>query len=169
METKPKLKVELSSTDKVLEVLSWIILVTWWVFVLFSFTRFPHTIPTHFNASGDPDSYGNKSTIFMLPIIGTALVIGLTILNNYPHIFNYGTGFNRDNALNQYTTATRIIRYFKLLVVIVFAIISFLIYSISRGKSSGLGSLFLPAIIILFSIPIIFIMIQTFKFGKKAT
>ena len=144
MEVRPKLKIELNSIDILAEIIGWVVLVSIWVIAISNFQNLPDQVPIHFNAYGQVDSYGSKSTIFLLPIIGTILFIGLTILNNFPHIFNFPGKIHLDNAQSQYKNATRLIRFLKLFIVFILLVIVFKTLETTNQKSEGLGIWFLP-------------------------
>jgi uncharacterized membrane protein len=165
-EERPKLKIQLSPTDKVFELLSWGVLLALWVWTGTIYSSLPDSIPTHFNAAGEADGFGRKASIVGLPIIATLLYIGLTLLNRVPHIFNFPTPVTQDNALRQYTNATRMIRYLKLILVLVFAGISFQTIQQANGKADGLGVWFLPLTLVLIFIPLIYFIIKSVQENK---
>lgn len=134
-----------------------------WILTVTAFFKMPDTIPTHFNASGQVDNYGNKETIFILPIIATIIFIGLTILNHYPHIFNYASRITEVNAEYQYSMASKTIRFLKLIIAILFTIIVLDTFLTSINKANGLGSWFLPLTFGLMSLPTMYAIIISFK------
>ncbi len=163
MEVRPKIKIERTPTDNILEIMGWVALAGLWILTLVNYSDLPDTIPTHFNGAGKVDNYGGKATLFMLPIIATLAYIGLTVLNNYPHIFNYPTKLTAENALRQYTSATRMIRYLKFVIVLVFSLIVFMTLRTAAGESEGLGAWFLPFTLGLIFIPLGIFVIQSFR------
>lgn len=126
MEARPRIKVELTLADRVVEAISVALLALLWIGILVCYNGLPRTIPTHFNATLQADDFGNKQTLFMLPVIATILYCSLSILNHYPHIFNYPQAVTQGNAKALYTTATRLIRILKLAVIIIFSSIVWL-------------------------------------------
>lgn len=162
-EDRPILNIELTLTDKLLEIFGWLILISLWMMTLLIFSKFPDIIPIHYNFEGQPDNYGNKATIFLFPILSTLLFVGMTILNKFPHIFNYPIKITHQNAERQYTIATRLIRYLKFIIVVSFAIIAFMTSQTANGRISGLGIWFLPLFIGLIYIPMIFAIVKLFK------
>ena len=126
----------------------------------------PEIIPTHYNATGKADGFGNKSNILVLPIISTVLFIGLTTLNKYPHIFNYPIEITEQNALHQYTNATRMMRVLKLVIVVIFGLIVFKTIQNVNGNADGLGTWFLPLTMGLIFIPIFYFLINANKKKK---
>jgi uncharacterized membrane protein len=163
MNTRPKLSITLMPIDKAIEMLGWLTFVTLWVLTVFNYSSLPDIIPTHFNAAGHADSYGSKGTIFILPIIGTIIFIGLSILNMFPQIFNYPTNITDENALRQYTNATRMIRYLKFAIALIFSVIVFMTSQAAEDKSKGLGIWFLPVMLALIFIPLVFFIIKLVK------
>lgn len=163
MNERPKIKLELTTTDKTFEILGWISVLAIWVFTITNYTNLPDIIPTHYNGAGQVDGFGGKGYIFTLPLIATFLFIGLTILNKFPHVFNYPTNITADNALRKYTNATRLIRYLKFIIVIVFGLITFKTIQNVNGEASGLGIWFLPLTLGLIFIPLTYFVIKSFK------
>jgi uncharacterized membrane protein len=164
METeRPKITLIPSTADKLVELLGWLILLTLWGWTITHYSSLPGTIPTHFNAAGEADGFGSKASIIGLPLIATLLFIGLTVLNRYPHSFNYPTAITQDNALRLYTLATRMLRYLKLVLVLVFGGIEFMMVQNATGKVAGLGVWFLPLTLVLIFIPLIYFVINSIK------
>lgn len=151
-EKRPKLKLQSTPTDKFLEISGWSVLLTTWIMVILNYGDLPDTIPIHYNAEGVIDGYGNKSFIWKLPLISSLLFIGMTILNMFPHIFNYLTEITEKNALNQYTIATRMMRYFKFIIAVLFG---FLVFKTVQ-TTDGLGCYFTPLVLVLIFIPMIY-------------
>ena len=83
------------------------------------------------------------------------MFFGLTILNMFPVIFNYPVKITQENALKQYTNATRLIRYLKLVIVLIFGIIAFNMIQNAQGHEEGMGIWVLPLMPGLIFIPLI--------------
>ena len=64
MEARPKLKLALTETDKVFEMIGWLSLLTLWGLTIINYANLPDTIPIHYNRAGQVDGFGEKSTIF---------------------------------------------------------------------------------------------------------
>ncbi|QWX83017.1 DUF1648 domain-containing protein [Cellulophaga sp. HaHaR_3_176] len=167
MREKPKIKLDLANTDKVIEITGWTLLVGTWLLAILSFSDLPESIPTHFNAAGKADGFGGKNTIFVLPFIGTILFFGMTMLNKNPHIFNYPKTITNENALSQYANATRMIRVLKLIIAFVFGLILVMTLQHTNGNTDGLGVWFLPLTISLFIIPTLYFFIKAMKINSN--
>jgi uncharacterized membrane protein len=164
MQRRPRIKLTLSSLDNNLELAGKMLLALMWGFVIFALFNLPEAIPTHFNASGQPDGYGDKMTLLALPALATILYFALTQLNKYPHIFNYLTKITEDNAEKQYTIATRMMRFLKLTILLIFSLVILFTYLTAIGMTGGLGAWFLPLVIVLLFIPTLFTV--SLSFGK---
>lgn len=160
-EERPKITLIPTTGDKLVELFGWLILLTLWVLTITHYSTLPDTIPTHFNGAGEADGFGRKASIIGLPLIASLLFIGITVLNRYPHIFNYPTAITQDNALRQYTLATRMLRYLKLVLALVFGGIEFMTIQNTTGKAAGLGVWFLPLTLVLIFIPLIYFVIKS--------
>ncbi len=166
MGERPKLKLELTTFDKTLEILGWTSILAIWVLTIINYINLPDTIPIHYNGAGQADEFGGKVTILTLPLIATVLFIGLTILNKFPHVFNYPTNITQDNALRQYKNATKLIRYLKFIIVIIFGLIVLKTIQYAKGQAVGLGIGFLPVTLGLIFIPLIYFVVKSFKETK---
>ena len=156
MNSRPKIKLKLNTPDKIIELVGWIAVIGIWLLTLFNYSDLPEIIPVHYNAAGEVDGYGHKGTILALPLIATILFIGLTVLNKFPHLFNYPFAITEKNALQQYTSATRMLRFLKLTIVLIFGLIVFKTIRNANGNADGLGSWFLPVTFGLVFIPLIY-------------
>jgi hypothetical protein len=161
MKKRPKLKLELTQVDKTIEIIGWLLFFTDWAMTVINYQRLPDIIPIHFNGAVVADRFGDKWMILTLPSVATVLFVGLTILNKFPHIFNYPTEITADNALRQYTNATRLIRYLKVSIIVIFGLITFQTIGHTNEQTEGLGFWFLPLIMGLIFIPLIYFLINS--------
>ncbi|PID59717.1 MAG: hypothetical protein CR986_05470 [Ignavibacteriae bacterium] len=166
MGKRPKIKPKLNIIDKILEVAGFIILVSYWIFIISTYSNLPQKVPIHYGLNGKPDTTGSKISFIILPILATILFIGLTILNNFPHIFNYLKKITEENALTQYTGATKLVRFIKTIILLMFGYISVQTYLIVTNRAVGLEAWFLPLSLALMFIPIIAYIYEQIK-GKN--
>lgn len=167
MNKRPKIKPALTTADKVFENLGVVVIVAIWYGIITNYGLLPDIIPIHFNGAGKADGYGAKSNILILPIIATVIYLGLTQLNKYPYVFNYAVKITEENALRQYTLATRMIRYLKCIVVMIFGFISLQTIRNVKGQSLGLGTWFLPISVVLIFVPMIYFVLKSIKKQSK--
>lgn len=166
MDQRPKIKVKREPLDWAIEIIGFLILIAAAVYVLKHYGSLPDKIPTHYGLNGNPDGFGNKSTLLILLIVTASMFTGLIVLNKYPHLFNYPTALTSDNAPKLYQQASRLIRSLNTVIVISF---SYLIYSTIQtafNSQSGLGSYFTPVFLISIFGLIAFYLFQTFKSAR---
>ena len=144
---RPKIKVPLQQLDIVLELVTISLLLLTCIYTIVQYGNLADTIPTHFNAAGEADDFGHKSSIFIIPGIGIALYLLLFILNKYPHKHNYMVNITEENALKNYRFSTRILRFVNLFCVALMAYITFIIVRSSEGEEFAIGKWFLPVVI----------------------
>jgi uncharacterized membrane protein len=144
---RPRLKIELSPTDRLIETLGFIALLALIGLPLYYYNQLPDSIPRHFGLNGEPDAYSGKAIIWTLPAIGLILFSGMYWLNKHPHIFNYPQEITEENAERLYTGATRMMRSLNTTIAFVFAYISFSTIRTALGEQAGLGTWFSPVFI----------------------
>lgn len=141
---RPKIKVSLKPVDVFLEAICIVIFVVLCIYLIFSWAKIPDVIPTHFGISGQADSFGSKNSVFyLLPVI-LGFYLGLTLLQRFPNIYNYIVDITEKNALIQYTYAVRMMRFLKLIVVLIFSYIEFQSVRTALGGTNSLGIMFVP-------------------------
>lgn len=164
--TNPNLKITPSSSDRLADFVSLAILVLAWIFLLSTYANMPEIVPIHLDGSGKADGFANKTSLFIGPSISIIIYIVLTYLNKYPQIYNYPSVINENNAAQYYTIGSRMIRYLKLSVMIVFLLIQFEIFAIAKGIEFDIGvwSLIIPLTIIL--APTIYFIVRIISIKK---
>lgn len=81
----------------------------------------------------------------------------------YPHIFNYMTKITEENAEEEYSMATSMVRGMNLAVLFIFTSILLINYLIATGVIDGLGNWFLPLTFAILLIPTIMSIRKSFK------
>lgn len=164
MHERPRIQIPLDNTDKYMDFIGKVCILLLIALPIYYYGKLPDSIPSHFGGDGTPDKFSNKDSIWIMPFIGTFLYIGLSYLNKLPHIFNYPTEITEENALEQYTKATKMMRFINMVIAFTFTYITYSTIQVGLGNSDGLGVWFLPFIFIsLTIIPLIYL----FKASKK--
>ena len=163
---RPNIKVAITKFDKILEISAVLLLLFFWIFILIHFKNLPKIIPIHFNGSGTVDGFGPRASVFVLPIIGTILYIGLTVLQKHPQYSNYPIKITQENAQYQYANATKMLRVLKIIILVIFFVIDYFTILTVAGKEDGLGKWFLPFTFGILFVPIIYFLIQSSKLKR---
>jgi hypothetical protein len=117
--------------------------------------------------AGKVDRFGGRTTIFALPILSTILFIGLTFLHVFTQQLKYPSGITKANKQLLFITAMRMIRYLKLIIVVLFGYILYADIHYSNETSNGLGFWFLPVTIVVICLPTIYFIYMTMKLSSK--
>lgn len=161
--SKAQIKLKSKPADKWLEALSWGSLVILWLLTFWKYADLPEIIPTHFNAGGEPDAYGSKSTIFTLPIIASLLFLLLSVIVKFPQKFNYPVKITPENAAGQYTNASRMMRFMKFSIMLVFLLINIQTIRTAMGKAEGLGWWFMLVVLGLIVGPMVYFINKSYQ------
>jgi uncharacterized membrane protein len=154
----PKIKIRRTTLDWVIEFIGLFFLIILIALPFIFSGKLPDRIPTHFNIAGEPDGYGSKMTLWILPLTAAIMYIGMTILEAFPYIYNYPVEITPENAVSQYKLGTRLIRILKTTIAILFSFLSYQTMKTALGSAAGLGKVFLPVfLMITFGIIIIYL------------
>lgn len=154
---RPKLKITLSTTDKLLEIFALLLLIS--IYVIYNYNSLPDIINTHFNAQGKPDGSGEKYYIFGLPGVMTFMYLLITIASRYPHTFNYLEEITDENALEQYTKMCKLTRILKIIVIGIFSYASWQTIS-----NVDVSPLFFPLMFVALLGPILYFNLKKNKY-----
>ncbi len=161
--TRPKIKLPITSVDRGVEIVGVLLIIAVWFYTASCYRQLPETVPIHFNGAGEADRFGNKKHLFELPLIATIIYAALSVLNKYPHLFNYPTRITQENAKRQYQLATRLLRYLKLLIVLIFGGIVWLVFQSTGNNNHTMHTWFLPIVIALIALPLLAYMIASVR------
>ncbi len=134
---RPVVKLVPSAADRLLDRLAIVLLLLLIAGTVYSYFQLPDIIPIHFDAAGNPDSYGNKATLFLLPGIAILMFLFISYINTHPEWFNYAVQITAENAREQYSNACRMLRLLKVSIMLIFLIIvacSYLVATESLSK-----------------------------------
>jgi len=111
--------------------------------VWLNYDALPATIPQHFNGAGEPDGYGPKSGLLLLPCIGTVLFIVISFIHKLPRTFiNYPYKITPENEARQYNNTMTMLTFLGTLLPLVFLYLTYFTVQTALGKAAGLGTNF---------------------------
>ncbi len=162
-EDRPEIRPEMTPVDWMLEAFALAGLVVTFGYLAHFYPRLPEIIPTHFNAVGQADDTGPRSTALIMPFISVFIYALLTIVSRFPHRFNFAVAINAKNAMRQYTFALRLIRSLKVIIMWLFFFIIQGIVRSALGGTEGLGLWFLPVFLAFTFVPLIVYLVFSFR------
>ncbi len=124
MKSNLRFKIDPSKNDKIIEYISWTLLIFLWALTAWGYSKLPDQIAIHWNLEGEADSFKNKRSIFYSPIISTIVLICVSVLIRMPHLLYYKVSITNDNVENEYKTAIKKMNQLMLIIVIVCTIIA---------------------------------------------
>jgi len=155
---RPVLKIPRSPLENVTEVLAVLGIIVHALILFYYWSALPDVIPTHFGISGEADGWGSKNTLFVLLVMSVFLYVMMTVLNFFPHIFNYTVEITEKNARAQYSNARSMLNIIKVEMVYLFAYLTWGTVQVALGNASGLDVRIMIIAIILISVsPLYFI------------
>lgn len=152
--------------DWALETLGWLLLLLLVALVGYYYPQLPDTVPTHFGFDGQPDEYGPKRTLLLVPAIATVLFVGIVVLNRFPHIFNYPVTITPDNAARHYANAQRMLRLLNCVLAAVFLALGWVTIQTARARAEGFPVWFVPVVSVVILLPVGVFFWQSFRDKK---
>jgi len=141
--------IEPDKVDLLLELITLICLFISTALPLLYYAKLPDEIPIHFNLKGLADGFADKYFIFLLPLLTLCQYVLLKYLNRRPHKYHYPTVITEENAVSQYTAATKMIRMLNLFCTALFTYLTLHIIRSSKHDSVSLGPYLIPIMMVL--------------------
>jgi Arc/MetJ-type ribon-helix-helix transcriptional regulator len=97
-----KLKLKKSMYNILVEIACLILLIGILIYLYINWNSIPDTISAHYNALGKIDRMGSKAELLVCPIVGWLMYIGLTVIEQFPQIWNTGITVTEENKEQVY-------------------------------------------------------------------
>lgn len=81
------------------------VIISMGLILLLNWNSIPDKVPTHFTSEGTADGYGGKAALIIEPIIAAALFALITIVQNFPRLWNFPVEITRENMKREYLIA----------------------------------------------------------------
>lgn len=165
MKQRPKLNLKITPLELVLNGVTLVLLIGSVIYLLYVYQTLPSQVPAHYNALGEVDRWGDKWEMLILPIIAIMLWVGMTILEKYPHVYNY-INLTKENVRNQYLNARLMINILKNIITLVFVYLTWKDVQIALDNDHSLGAWFMPVFLTVILVPLIYFIIRSFQIKK---
>lgn len=127
-----------------LEVMALLALALGIVAVVRAWPALPETVPTHFGLSGEPDGWGGRRTLLMLPAVSLVVYLVLSAVQLLPaRWYSYPVALTDDNRARQHRLANGLILGLKAASMGLFAHLTLAVLRTALGRADGLGPWFL--------------------------
>jgi uncharacterized membrane protein len=145
---RPKLDIPYTQFELYCEIVAVVVLIGIAFYLAAIWTKLPAQIPGHFNIMGQPDRWDGRNSIFWMLGITAALYVGISVLQRFPHIYNYPFGLTPQNVHRQYQLARQLLVLIKTEIVCSFVFIQWGIMHVARGLSQTMGPWVVPIMIV---------------------
>ena|SRR5699024_2611452 len=160
---RPKLKLPKTRFEIAFDSITVIVFFLSMVSLVNAWTVLPAEVPAHYNIAGEVDRWGSKWEMLITPIIAALMWISMTVLEKYPHVYNY-LNLRQDNVRVQYLNARLMLNVIKNIIVLLFAYVSWNNTQVALEKSESLGGSFAFIFLGSLFIPMIFFIIRSLKY-----
>ena len=109
----------------ILELLTLVALISFALFLAFQWQTIIEPLPTHFGFDGQPDAWGDKSSLLVSLVIVVVIYILLLVVEFFPRIWNFPVAVNEQNRENLTTMALDMFVLLKLVIVVAFGLIDY--------------------------------------------
>lgn len=117
---------------RITNILCFIVVLGTTIWLIAYWKHIPDEIPTHFDLYGNPDSFGGKKDIIMLPIFTWILYGIMSLVECIPAAWNTGVKVTPENSARVYGVIKGMLVWVKFIIMIIFVLIT--IFS-ALGKS----------------------------------
>jgi hypothetical protein len=126
----------------------------------------PEQMPVHFGASGKPDGWGSKSTLWILTLVNVGLYVVMTLASRYQRLINLPIRVDRNAPEVQQLLRTMVI-VLKMGLMALLLYIDWAMVNTGLGRADGLGPEFLPVFLAATFLPLIWFLAKLRKFQKQ--
>lgn len=144
---RPKLHIPRTRLEIVLEVLGLAAMAGLVVFALRAWPTLPASVPVHFAVDGEVDAWGGKGSLLALLGLCFVFYAGLSVLERFPHIYNYPVPVTVENAPRLYLLGRQLMLALKVLISVSFAALFAAVVLVAQGEWATLTAWFLPAVV----------------------
>lgn len=164
----PRIDIKPNTVDKKIIRAGYIIITLNFALILLFYSTLPEIVPNHFDLYGNANGFGEKSSIYILPIISLLIYFGMTMVATKvkPYYFNLPTKVTEKNAPQLYAITIRMMVVMNLIIAIVFTIITMGIIRSALSGSNSISMLTLPLSLIAIFACIIYYAFKMFKIPK---
>ncbi len=155
MAKQPKVNPPVTQREKLFDKLTIATLLAMLVVAAIYYPQLPQEIPIHFNGKGEPDGFGNKMTLWLVPLIGLGVSLPMFYLYKIPHTYNYMTKITPENAAYEYQRAREMLRMTNFSMALVFFVVTTMICYSAMNGNAGSGPWLIIVILILAFAPMI--------------
>lgn len=162
LKERPKLNIPKTKFEIYFNSMTIVILTLSVVYLISVWPMLPAEVPAHYNAAGVVDRWGSKWEMIIMPIIALIMWISMTVLERYPHVYNYPK-LTKNNVRAQYKNARIMLNVLKNIIVLLFVYITWNGIQVALGNNESLGIWFMPFFFIVVFGPMTFFIVRSLR------
>lgn len=162
---RPKLNLKITPWEWIFNLITLLFFVGSVIYLIMIWPSLPNEVPAHYNAAGEVDRWGEKWEMSILSIVGAGLWTGITILEKYPHLYNY-LNLTKDNVRSQYLNARQMLNVIKNIITLFLAYITWKAVQVALGYDESLGSWFMLVFLLFLFVPMGYFIIRSLRLSK---
>lgn len=154
--------------DFFLEIFGIFVVLASFVLPAINYSSLPDSLPRHFGSDGQPDAYGSKGIIWVLPTVGFILYLTIGLIGNVLGWINLP--FNSDPEKIDFFQSkySRMIRIINVIMVCLFSYVTYNTIEIGLGNQTQLPTYFISLFLIfLIGICLIYVLPDLLKNRKQ--
>ncbi len=110
--------------QRILGILSPVVLLGAIVFILIRFPHLPAQIPSNYNAAGEVTGYSSRGLLFLMPAIGLFGDLSIALAGRFPKSWNTGVRITLYNRVRVYRLVRDMLAELRLALALSFAVIT---------------------------------------------
>jgi hypothetical protein len=144
-----------TTLDWVLEAASLAVLVAIFINLAAHWPELPNRVPHHYGFAGNPNGWGGKNWMWVLPVTAAGIFILLTLSSYYPRLINLPVSVDRESPPVRKLLLT-MSGVLKLTTLLILGYINWAGINIALGRARGISPIFLPVVLLVTFGPIVF-------------
>ena len=149
----PKITPSKTRLEWTLEAAAIVVLVLHLVATAYFVRHLPTIIPTHFGLNGVPNRFGNKTSLWFLPMISVFLQFLISIISLAPEAFKYSKKITAENAEQEYRLGRTFLTLLKSWLAMFLFGLSWLIFQTIDSGDGTLSHWFIGAALVALLLP----------------
>lgn len=145
---RPRLDIPRTQLEVVCELIAAAAVIGTLAYLAAIWSLLPARIPAHFNFAGEVDRWAGRNSLLSLLGVMLAMYSGFTILQRFPHIYNYPFGLTPENVHRQYQLARQLLTLVKALIVCIFGFMQWQMIQVAEKQSGVLSIWIMPVMIV---------------------
>lgn len=111
---------KLAKFDWFLEAVSFVLIVSSWLYLYLNFADIPETVPVHFNLYGEADGFGEKGKLYTLQYFATGLYLVMVVSGLFPQFHTIPATLTEANTEGKYKLSVQMMRWLNVIMCLIF-------------------------------------------------